>query len=78
MACYRLLQELCNSNLDDFLIAVKAVMYDKQGVAIMQALAPLLINVCEGMLYLHSRNIVHGGEEGSTGKGIAFKGGGGH
>ena len=58
---YRL-QELCEGNLEHFLSGAPQVLYAVEtGAVMMSALAPLLLDICKGMLYLHSRNIVHGG-----------------
>ena len=60
--CYCLLQELCEADLITFLAKVKAVMYHPvTGAPKLATLAPILSDICAGMLYLHSRNIVHGG-----------------
>ena len=56
------LQELCDANLAIYLTEVKALMYDSSGRGIMSSVAPVLMDICEGMLYLHARHIVHGGE----------------
>ena len=44
-------------------------MYDKAGAPLIECLAPLLSDICAGMLYLHSRNIVHGGRHGGSSPG---------
>ena len=36
-------------------------MYDQAGAPVMWFMAPMLTDVCAGILYLHSHNIVHGG-----------------
>ena len=56
-----LLQELCEGNLGSYLHVVNPIMYDSLGQVSLPALAPLLMDICKGMLYLHARNIVHGG-----------------
>ena len=57
------LQELCDANLAVYLAEVKALMYDSSGRGIMSSLAPVLMDICDGMLYLHARHIVHGGRD---------------
>ena len=52
---------MCESNLGDFLEEAKSFMYGSSGDIILPTLAPLLMDICRGMTYLHSRNIVHGG-----------------
>ena len=58
-ACY--CQELCEGDLNTYLKKVKDIIYDKAGNPWLLGLAPLLMDVCRGMLYLHTCNIVHGG-----------------
>ena len=53
---------MCEGDLTAFLDKVRPVMYQPGGAALFQCMAPLLMDVCNGMVYLHSRNIVHGGE----------------
>ena len=36
-------------------------MYDVSGAPRLSCLAPILLDICKGMLYLHSRGVVHGG-----------------
>ena len=36
-------------------------IYDYSGAPSLPVLAPMLMDICKGMCYLHSRNIVHGG-----------------
>ena len=56
------MQELCEGDLYAFLDTVRLVLYDQAGGAPhIECMAPLLTDICAGMLYLHSRNIVHGG-----------------
>ena len=55
------LQELCELNLAEYLPKVAAVMYDSSAAPRIPSLAPLLTDICKGTLYLHSRNLVHGG-----------------
>ena len=43
-------------------------MYDQAGAPVISCMAPMLLDVCAGMLYLHSRNIVHGGRHGRPGQ----------
>ena len=57
-------QELCEGDLTAFLDKVRPIMYRPDGSVLLECAAPLLLDVCTGMLYLHSRNIVHGGEWG--------------
>ena len=43
---------------------VNGVMYDEKSMPHLDILAPILLDICQGMVYLHSRNIVHGGTGG--------------
>ena len=64
-ACY-CMQDLCEGSLGSFLDEARPIMYDSSGAVNMSSLAPLLVDICRGMLYLHSINIVHGGRVGSA------------
>ena len=50
---------------------MRNIMYDSSGLPQLYVIAPMLHDICAGMVYLHSRNIVHGGRR----KGV--RGGGG-
>ena len=58
--CLPPLQELCESRLDDFTRVMRG-LYDEAGAPQLDLMAPILTDVANGMAYLHSRNIVHGG-----------------
>ena len=58
------LQELCEVTLSEFFDLVRTTMYDASGGPRLDMLAPMLHDICQGMVYLHSRNIVHGGRGG--------------
>ena len=55
------MQELCQGSLFALLAKAKPIMYDQGGALRLQTVASLLRDICEGMVYLHARGIVHGG-----------------
>ena len=65
-SCYCYYQELCEGDLNSYLDKVKHVMYDVEGNPWIACLAPLIMDICRGMLYLHTCNVVHGGRRSVT------------
>ena len=60
------MQELCQGSLFAFLTKAKPIIYDQGGALRLETVASLLRDICEGMVYLHARGIVHGGGWGSS------------
>ena len=55
-------QELCEGTLYHFLDLIRPLVLNPVTRAPrLEYIASMLHDVCQGMLYLHSRNIVHGG-----------------
>ena len=47
----------------DVLYTIRDLVYGGPTPPDLGILAPILLDVCEGMAYLHERNILHGGRQ---------------